>query len=126
MADLKEVYSATQLKSFPAVKICNIEEQQKGNKKIYSRSLPVKGYHTNSLDFRSTFKVCSNYKDMNTVLNDRTSLQKNYSNNIVTENTLRFPKTEKNPQNKRNNLVAGDNYLKQLLYTIKPHCTYSN
>ena len=39
MAKLTEVYSEKQFKKFQPVMICNIEKQQEGNKKIYSRSL---------------------------------------------------------------------------------------
>ena len=66
MAKLTEVYSEKQFKKFQPAMICNIEKQQEGNKKIYSRSFPVHGHNTNTLGFRSSFNVCKKYKKYDT------------------------------------------------------------
>ena len=125
MAKLNEVYSEKQFKKFPPILICNITKEQEGNKKIYSRSLPLNGYNTNTPDFRSSFKVCENYKNMNTVTNEQKSLQSKYAKNVDKESGLRKVEPEKYPPNKRNELIDGDNYLKQLLYSLKPNCKYT-
>ena len=119
MAKLNEVYSEKQFKKFPPIVICNIEREQVGNKKIYSRSFPINGNNTNTLGFRSSFKVCGNYKDMMPVARAQNSHQSRYSKNVDIESKFRKVKTEKYPENKRNVLIDGDNYLKQILYNLK-------
>ena len=118
MAKLTEVYSEKQFKKFQPVMICNIEKQQEGNKKIYSRSFPIHGHNTNTLGFRSSFNVCKKYKNMIPDGGTEHSLQSRYTSSIDNESTLRNTKTEQYPQNKRNSLIDGDNYLHQLLYNL--------
>ena len=119
MANLKEVYSEKQFKKFPPVLICNIEKDQIMNKKLYSRNLPINTHNTNTPDFRSSFKVCNNYKNMNTVAYEENSIQSKYSDNVDIESKFRKVKTDKYPVNKRNVLIDGDNYLKQILQGLK-------
>ena len=118
MAELTEVYSEKQFQQFQPLMICNIEKDQEISKKIYSRSLPINGYNTNTLGPRSSFKVCNNYKNMMPNNSYRNSHQSRYSKNIDIETKLRKVKAEKYPENKRNVIIDGDNYLEQILTTI--------
>ena len=124
MAKLNEVYSEKQFKSFPPVMICNIEKEQVGNKKIYSRNFPIGEHHTNTIGFRSSFKVCKNYKNMMPGTAAKNSLQSKYSKNVDIESTFRKVETKQYPKNKRNILIDGDNNITQCLYNLKPVCNY--
>ncbi len=123
MADLTTVNNEKQFTSFSPVQICNIAKEQTGNQKIAARYLPIHGYKKNTPDYRSSYSVCAEYRDMNESFNNRDSYQHSYASNIDVESRLRYSVEEQQPKNKRNLLVYSDNYVNQFK-SIRPECNF--